>query len=105
MSSYYYNVLEPAVEQQGSHMIMKNVSKTIKEKIVNIDTKYKNANSNVFVLGEKLTEVRSLEVLSVDLPCTFYNFFSGNCNSGGNNYLRIKQNTNEISKSIIFSRN
>lgn len=32
MSSYYYNVLEPAVEQQGSHMIMKNVSKTLKEK-------------------------------------------------------------------------
>ena len=41
MSSYYYDVLEPSVQQQGSHMVMKGVSKPLKEKIVNIDTKYR----------------------------------------------------------------
>ena len=104
-SSYYYDVMEPSVEQQGSHMIMKNVSKTIKEKIVNIDTKFKNPNTNMVVFGEKLTEVRSIEVLSVVLPCTFYNFFSGNCNSGGNNYLRIKQNGSATSKVVTITPN
>ena len=36
--SYYYDVLEPRVEQQGSHMIMKNVSKTLKEKMQFVPT-------------------------------------------------------------------
>jgi hypothetical protein len=65
--SYYYDVLEPTVQQQGSHMIMKNVSKTLKDKIVNIDTKYRTdydytsfASVNA-VFGEKLSEVRSME--------------------------------------------
>ena len=34
MTSYYYDVLEPSVQQQGSHMIMKGVSKTLKEKCI-----------------------------------------------------------------------
>ena len=33
MTSYYYDVLEPSVQQQGSHMVMKGVSKPLKEKI------------------------------------------------------------------------
>ena len=94
--SYYYDVLEPRVEQQGSHMIMKNVSKTLKEKIVNIDTKYrtdydyKSYASVNMVFGERLTEVRSMEVVSIDIPFTFYNFYGDNCQDDGNNYLRIK---------------
>lgn len=102
-NSYYYDVMEPSVEQQGSHMIMKNVSKTIKEKFVNIDTKFKNPNTNIVVFGEKLTEVRSIEVVSMILPCTFYNFYSGNCKSAGNNYLRIKQNGSATSKVITIT--
>ena len=78
-------------------MIMKNVSKTLKEKIVNIDTKYRPnydytsyASSNM-VFGEKLSEVRSMEVLSIDVPITFYNIYGNNdCLTNGNNYLRIK---------------
>ena len=67
MSSYYYDVLEPSVQQQGSHMVMKGVSKTLKEKIVNIDSKYRPnydytsyASVNM-VFGERLSEVRSME--------------------------------------------
>jgi len=95
--SYYYDVLEPSVQQQGSHMIMKGVSKPLKEKIVNIDTKYRTdydyrsyASANM-VFGEKLSEVRSMEIVSVDIPITFYNIFENNdCLQNGNNYLRIK---------------
>lgn len=95
--SYYYDVLEPSVQQQGSHMIMKGVSKPLKEKIVNIDTKYRTdydyrsyASANM-VFGEKLSEVRSMEIVSLDIPITFYNIFENNdCLQNGNNYLRIK---------------
>jgi hypothetical protein len=95
--SYYYDVLEPSVQQQGSHMIMKGVSKPLKEKIVNIDTKYRTdydyrsyASANM-VFGEKLSEVRSMEIVSLDIPMTFYNIFENNdCLQNGNNYLRIK---------------
>lgn len=95
--SYYYDVLEPTVQQQGSHMIMKGVSKPLREKIVNIDTKYRNNydyNDYVsinMVFGEKLSEIRSMEVVSIDIPITFYNIYANNdCNTNGNNYLRIK---------------
>lgn len=76
---------------------MKGVSKPLKEKIVNIDTKYRTdydyrsyASANM-VFGEKLSEVRSMEIVSVDIPITFYNIFENNdCLQNGNNYLRIK---------------
>ena len=95
--SYYYDILEPTVQQQGSHMIMKGVSKPLKEKIVNIDTKYRtdydyaSYSSINMVFGEKLSEVRSMEVVSIDIPITFYNIHGNNdCLIDGNNYLRIK---------------
>ena len=76
---------------------MKGVSKPLKEKIVNIDTKYRidydytsYASANM-VFGEKLSEVRSMEVVSIDIPITFYNIFANNdCQQTGNNYVRIK---------------
>lgn len=96
-SSYYYDVLEPSVQQHGSHMVMKGVSKTLREKIVNIDTKYRTDYdytsyvSVTQVFGERITEVRSIEVLSADIPMTYYNVHSNNdCIVDGNNYLRIK---------------
>jgi len=111
MSSYYYDVLEPSVQQQGSHMIMKNVSKTLKEKIVNIDTKYRSdynytlGSSINMVFGDKLSEVRSMEVISLDIPITFYNIFANNnCLNDGNNYLRIK-NGGGASKILTLTPN
>jgi hypothetical protein len=100
-SSYYYDVLEPSVQQHGSHMVMKGVSKTLREKIVNIDTKYRaNYDYSAYAsvtqtFGERINEVRSIEVVSVDIPMTFYNVHSNNdCvvadRTFGNNYLRIK---------------
>lgn len=100
--SYYFDnkqttpFMDPVVQQHGSHMIMHNVHKTIKEKIVSIDTKYRrdydyrqNASTTV-IFGERLNEVRSLEVVSADLPITFYNIRGDNdCDGIGNNYLKI----------------
>lgn len=100
--SYYFDnkptssFMDPVVQQHGSHMVMQNVHKTIKERIVNIDTKYRKdydytqpASANV-VFGERLAEVRSLEVVSADLPITFYNIHGeNNCDGTGNNYLKI----------------
>ena len=97
MSSYYNDVLEPRVEQHGSHMIMKNVSKTLKEKIVNLDSKNASSSSSTtssstILFSDRLTEVRSIEVVSVDFPFAFYNFMGDTteCSNDGNNYLRIK---------------
>ena len=100
--SYYFDnkptssFMDPVVQQHGSHMVMQNVHKTIKERIVNIDTKYRKdydytqpASANV-VFGERLAEVRSLEVVSADLPITFYNIHGeNNFDRTGNNYLKI----------------
>jgi hypothetical protein len=88
--------MDPVVQQHGSHMVMQNVHKMIKDKIVNIDTKYRKdyqytqqASTNV-VFGERINEVRSLEVVSADLPITFYNIHGDNdCDGTGNNFLKI----------------
>lgn len=86
MSLYFdnKNILNgPSVRQQDSHMIMEGVSKPLKERIVSIDTKFKrdifNFNADVnLVLGEKISEVKSIEVDSADIPITFFNINEGN---------------------------
>ena len=100
--SYYFDnkkttaFMDPVVDQYGSHMVMQNVYKAIKNKVLNIDTKYRKdydytqpANINV-VFGERINEIRSLEVVSADLPITFYNIHADNdCDGTGNNYFKI----------------
>jgi hypothetical protein len=62
---------------------MEGVSKPLKERIVSIDTKFRrdifNLDADVnLVLGEKITEVKSIEVDSVDIPITFFNINANN---------------------------
>ena len=113
--SYYADnrfLSEPSVQQHGSHMIMKNVSKTLKERIVNIDTKYRTdydyldpANVNM-VFGEKLSEVVEMEVIAVDLPLTFFNIHGDSCTGAndGNNAIKIVK-TNGTSNVITLTPN
>ena len=115
MSSYYDNqfLSGPSVQQHGSHMVMKNVSKTLKERIVNIDTKYRTdydyldaANVNI-VLGERLSEVVSLEIVSIDLPITYYNihgdsFLGAN---DANNSIKLVKTSDSSSKVITLTPN
>ena len=88
--SYYFdnkNIMSgPSIKQQDSHMIMTGVSKTIKERIISIDTKFRkdyvygqNADADFNIaFGEKISEVKSMEVDSIDIPLTFFNINSSN---------------------------
>jgi hypothetical protein len=88
--SYYFDnkqiTLGPSVKQQDSHMIMTGVSKTLKERIISIDTKFRkdyvygqNADADFTVtFGEKISEVKSIEVEAIDIPLTFFNINSSN---------------------------
>ena len=104
MSLYFdkKNILSgPSVRQQDSHMIMEGVSKPLKERIVSIDTKFRkdifNMNADVnLVLGEKITEVKSIEVDSVDIPITFFNI-----NSYNNSFV-IKITNPSVSTHTVF---
>jgi hypothetical protein len=103
MSLYFdkKNILSgPSVRQQDSHMIMEGVSKPLKERIVSIDTKFRkdifNMDADVnLVLGEKITEVKSIEVDSVDIPITFFNI-----NSHNNSFI-IKINSPSVSTHTV----
>jgi hypothetical protein len=83
--------MEPKVTQYGSHMIMTNVSKPTKRKYINIDTRYRDdyntmraANYNI-TLSERILNVKSLKVKSIEVPMSFYNI-SANL---GNNAFNI----------------
>jgi hypothetical protein len=94
MSEYSDNkdlFLEPKTKQYGSHMVMTNVHKPTKTKYVNIDTKFREdynyaqaANYNV-LLPERITEVKSMRVKSIEIPMTFYNISM----ALGNNSFKI----------------
>ena len=99
MSNYFDNkelFLEPKVKQYGSHMVMSNVYKNTKVKYVNIDTKFRdeyNYNDTVnytLTLPERITDVKSLKVKSVELPITFYNISA----ALGNNCFKIYNGAN-----------
>ena len=85
------NFMEPNVSQYNNHMVMSNVHKPLKKKYINIDTKFcdeysslKTANYN-FTLPQRITEVKSISVLNVELPITFFNISS----DLGNNVFQI----------------
>ncbi len=95
MSQYFDDknalFMEPKVTQYGPHMIMTNVSKPTKCKFINIDTRYRDdynttraANYNI-TLSERILNVKSLKVKSVEVPMSFYNI-SANL---GNNAFNI----------------
>jgi hypothetical protein len=101
--------LEPTVTQYGSHMIMSNVTKSLKNKHINIDTRFSNeygydktsfneTDSYTFTLPERLNNVKSIQVTSVEIPMSFYNVSS----SLGNNSFKIKDNTTSTSKMVVI---
>lgn len=83
--------LEPKTTQHGSHMVMTNVHKPTKRKFVNIDTRFSDeynyltvANCNV-TLPERINDVKSISISSIELPVSFYNISS----SIGNNSFQV----------------
>lgn len=80
MSHSYYldkkqSTFGPHVQQYDNHMVMHNVSKPIKESILTVDLQY-SVNS-IVNFGEKICEVKSLEVETVELFNNFYNILAG----------------------------
>lgn len=89
---------EPRTTQYGSHMVMSNVYKPSKTKYINIDTKFRddykfmdaslntyNQTSYNVTLPDRITDVKTLTVESVEVPMSFCNI-SANL---GNNCFRI----------------
>lgn len=80
--------MEPTTTQYGSHMIMTNVSKPTKKQYINIDTRFRDdydptrpANYNIS-LPERILEVKTVKVMSAEIPISFYNIsanFGNNC--------------------------
>lgn len=86
--------MEPKTTQYGSHMVMTNVNKPNKKKFINVDTKFREEYSaNTYVeettfnisLPEKINEIKSMTVHTVDLPVTTFNVSS----AIGNNAFQI----------------
>jgi hypothetical protein len=114
MSSYFdgkQSFLEPSVNQYGSHMVMTNVMKQTRHKLINIDTKYREDNnlqatqthinnkghrslaSCNIQLPQRITDVKSMMVRSAEIPMSLYNISE----SLGNNCIRISQiESNEV---------
>ena len=106
--SNIYGFLEPTVKQYGSSMVMTNVVKPTKTKIINIDTRFTDEyihpksgfnqiGTYTFTLPEKINEVKSIHVTSFELPMSFYNisaalgnsFFTLNANSGSKKIIQL----------------
>jgi len=88
--------LEPKTRQYGSHMVMTNVHKPTAHKFINIDTRFSDeynyltvANCNM-TLPERVNDVKSITVSSMELPMTFYNISL----SLGNNCFQIIEGGN-----------
>ncbi len=101
MSSYFDNkqlFTGSTVNQYGSHMVMENVMKERKTKYVNIDTKFRDEyNYNLvsdynITLPQRLTDVRSMSVVSVEIPMTFYNISA----ALGNNAISLTNGSGTI---------
>lgn len=92
MSEYNMDLfLEPKTNQYGSHMVMTNVHKQSKTKLVNVDMKFRDeynysqiANYNI-TLPERINDVKSIEIMNIEVPISFYNIST----NLGNNYFKV----------------
>ena len=106
MSKYTDNkdsFLEPQVNQYGRNMVMTNVHKPSKCKYINVDTKFSddyNYTGNAtfsMTLPERITNVQSIAVRTLELPITYYNISA----NFGNNFFKITNSVN-ASKMVII---
>ena len=100
MSRYFDNkdtFLGATTTQYGNHMVMTNVMKPGKTKYINIDTRFReNYDMNTLSkqnvsLPERYTDVRSISVVSTEIPMSYYNISS----ALGNNSFKIIHDSSE----------
>ena len=97
------------IVQQSSHVMQLPPYKPLRKKIINIDTRFQYSDTGYgseqgaavynIVLPQRITEVQSVEIKTMEIPMSFYNFsvslnntFFGVMNSSG-----VLQNTIKIS--------
>lgn len=92
---------EPQTKQYGSHMVMTNVQKDLKQKYISIDTanseEYNSLKTSIYniSLPERINNIKELRLKNIEIPLTYFNI-SENL---GNNYFRITiSGTSEIIK-------
>lgn len=101
--------LEPVVNQYGGHMVMTNVKKGTRTKYINIDTRFNDDYDNNkisfnktssfnFTFPERLRDVKSIRVVSAEVPISFYNFSS----SLGNNSFKLTDTSTSTSKMMAI---
>jgi hypothetical protein len=97
--------LEPKVTQYGSHMVMSNINKPLKKKIYSLDTKfrddyeeYSKINPSFYTISipQRINDVKSIAVMNIEIPLTFYNISS----SLENNTFEVV--SGGVSKTIII---
>lgn len=102
--------LEPAVNQYGGHMVMTNVKKSSRVKYINIDTRFADdyginrtafnlTSSYNFTFPERLRDVKSVRVTSIEIPISFYNF----CDSLGNNSFKITALSTNTTQNLVIN--
>lgn len=107
MSNYFDNktlFASPTVSQYNNHMVMTNVSKETKIKYLNIDTKFCdeyinnrlnwglstfNTANYTITLPYRINDVKSITVLNIEIPMTFYNISLAN----GNSFFKINKDS------------
>lgn len=74
--------------QQSSHVVQLPPYKPLKTKLINIDTRFQTnsfttVSDAVFKMSlpQRITDVETLTVKTVELPMTFYNFSASLCNN------------------------
>lgn len=72
--------METKTTQYGSHQVMTGASKPIKTMYLNIDTRFRDDTNTstlanyTFTLPQKINSIRSMTVVSAEIPITVYNF-------------------------------
>lgn len=107
MSNYIDNKTlfsSPKVSQYNNHMVMTNVVRQTKTKYLNIDTKFcdeyvnnrlnsglstYNIANYTITLPYRINDVKSITVLNIEIPMTYYNISS----AIGNNCFNIKKDS------------
>ena len=110
--SHYFDNKRSFMEPQfigGDHNIMTSVMKPNKTKYLNIDTRFTDEygydssfnepKSYTLTLPERINSVKSIKVISVEIPVSFYNISK----SLGNNYLKILNTSTSTFDMVIIS--
>lgn len=105
--------LSPKVTQHSGHMIMTNVNKPSKIKYFNIDTRFqeeynilKNASFQ-YLLPQRIADVKSIAVRSVEIPVSIYPFSQNR----GNTFFQVDasnvaiSNNNYTASSLVSAVN